>query len=133
MSEPHIAIVGSGPSGFFTAEALLKSDSGARIAMFDRLPTPFGLVRSGVAPDHQHIKQVVRVFDTVAAHPRFSFHGNVEIGRDVSIDRLRERYDAVVLAYGASGGTPAGGRRRSIRGCSAAILPAAGRPAASSP
>jgi ferredoxin/flavodoxin---NADP+ reductase len=106
MSELHVAIVGSGPSGFFAAEALLKSDAGVRIAMFDRLPTPFGLVRSGVAPDHQHIKQVVRVFDTVAAHPRFSFHGNVEIGRDVSIDRLRERYDAVVLAYGASGGTP---------------------------
>jgi ferredoxin/flavodoxin---NADP+ reductase len=105
MSEPAIAIVGSGPSGFFAAEALLKSDVGARVAMFDRLPTPYGLVRSGVAPDHQQIKQVVKVFDTIAINPRFSFHGNVEIGRDISLDWLRSRYDAVVLAYGASGGT----------------------------
>lgn len=105
MSEPHVAIVGSGPSGFFAAEALLKSDVGARIAMFDRLPTPYGLVRSGVAPDHQHIKQVIKVFDAVAANPNFAFHGHVEIGRDVSIEWLRQHYDAVVLAYGASGGT----------------------------
>jgi ferredoxin/flavodoxin---NADP+ reductase len=105
MSEPQIAIVGSGPGGFFTAEALLKSDIGARIAMFDRLPTPYGLVRSGVAPDHQHIKQVVKVFDALAANPRFAFHGHVEIGRDVSIDWLRREYDAVVLAYGASAAT----------------------------
>lgn len=106
MSEFHVAIVGSGPSGFFAAEALLKSDAGARIAMFDRLPTPYGLVRSGVAPDHQHIKQVVKVFDAVAANPHFAFHGHVDIGRDVSIDWLRQHYDAVVIACGASDGTP---------------------------
>jgi ferredoxin/flavodoxin---NADP+ reductase len=105
MFEPEIAIVGSGPSGFFAAEALLKSDIGARVAMFDRLPTPYGLVRSGVAPDHQHIKQVVKVFDAVGANPRFAFFGNVEIGRDIPLDWLRGRYDAVILAYGASGGS----------------------------
>lgn len=106
MSEPHIAIVGSGPSGFFAAEALLKSEVGARIAMFDRLPTPYGLVRSGVAPDHQHIKQVIGIFDKIAGSPNFAFHGHVEIGRDVPIDWLRQHYDAVILACGASGGTP---------------------------
>lgn len=104
MPEFDIAIVGSGPSGFFTAEAIFKSSVGARIAMFDRLPTPYGLVRSGVAPDHQHIKAVVKVFEAIAANPDFVFYGNIEIGRDVSIEWLRRRYDAVVLAYGASGG-----------------------------
>jgi ferredoxin/flavodoxin---NADP+ reductase len=104
MSEPHIAIVGSGPSGFFAAEALLKSDAAAHVDMFDRLPTPYGLVRSGVAPDHQQIKQVVKVFDALARNPRFAFFGNVEVGRDISLDALRSRYDAVILAYGASAG-----------------------------
>jgi ferredoxin/flavodoxin---NADP+ reductase len=108
MLEPEIAIVGSGPSGFFAAEALLKSAAGVRIAMFDRLPTPYGLVRSGVAPDHQHIKQVVKVFDALAANPNFAFLGNVEIGRDITLDWLRGRYDAVILAYGAAGGTSLG-------------------------
>jgi ferredoxin--NADP+ reductase len=106
MLEPEIAIVGSGPSGFFAAESLLKSDVGARVAMFDRLPTPYGLVRSGVAPDHQHIKQVVKVFGALANNPKFAFFGNVEIGRDISLGYLRRRYDAVILAYGASAGTP---------------------------
>jgi ferredoxin--NADP+ reductase len=104
MHQPRIAIVGSGPSGFFAAEALFKSDIGAQIDIFDRLPTPYGLVRSGVAPDHQHIKLVARVFEAVAKNPRFAFFGNVEVGRDVSLDDLRSRYDAVILAYGASVG-----------------------------
>jgi ferredoxin--NADP+ reductase len=105
MSVPEIAIIGSGPSGFFAAEGLLKSDAGARVDMFDRLPTPYGLVRSGVAPDHQHIKQVVKVFDVLANNPKFAFFGNVDVGRDLSLDHLRSRYDAVILAYGASAGT----------------------------
>lgn len=106
MSEPHIAIIGSGPSGFFAAEALLKSDAGVRVDMFDRLPTPYGLVRSGVAPDHQQIKQVVKVFDALASNIKFAFFGNVEVGSNISLDLLRSRYDAIILAYGASAGTP---------------------------
>jgi ferredoxin/flavodoxin---NADP+ reductase len=105
MSEPHIAIIGSGPSGFFAAEALLKSDAGVRVDMFDRLPTPYGLVRSGVAPDHQQIKQVVKVFDALARNTKFAFFGNVNVGSDISLDLLRSRYDAIILAYGASAGT----------------------------
>ena len=104
MSEPQIAIVGSGPSGFFAAEAILKSDAAAHVDMFDRLPTPYGLVRSGVAPDHQQIKQVVKVFDALAKSTKFAFFGNVEVGSDISLDALRSRYDAVILAYGASAG-----------------------------
>lgn len=104
MTGLDVAIVGSGPSGFYAAEALLKSDLELRIHMYDRLPTPFGLVRSGVAPDHQHIKKVVRVFEGIAKNPKFSFFGNVEIGKDVSLDALKSRYDALILAYGASEG-----------------------------
>ena len=106
MSEFEIAIIGSGPSGFFSAEALLKSNACARVDMFDRLPTPYGLVRSGVAPDHQQIKLVVKVFDALAGNPKFGFFGNVEVGGDLPLAWLRDRYDAIVLAYGAFAGTP---------------------------
>jgi ferredoxin/flavodoxin---NADP+ reductase len=111
MRRPEIAIVGGGPGGFFAAEALLKSDAGARVVMFERLPTPYGLVRSGVAPDHQKIKQVVNVFEAIASHTQFEFFGNIEIGPDVELDELRRRYDAVLLTYGASSG-----RRLSVPG-----------------
>jgi len=97
-----VAIVGSGPSGFYVADMLLKSDIRPTVHMFDRLPTPFGLVRSGVAPDHPSIKSVSRVFDQIARHEGFSFFGNVEVGKDMPLDTLRRRYSAVVLAYGAS-------------------------------
>jgi ferredoxin/flavodoxin---NADP+ reductase len=97
-----VAIVGSGPSGFYVADMLLKSNIRPTVHMFDRLPTPFGLVRSGVAPDHPSIKSVSRVFDQIARHEGFSFFGNVEIGKDISLDTLRRHYSAVVLAYGAS-------------------------------
>ena len=70
--------------------------------MFDRLPTPYGLVRSGVAPDHQHIKQVVKVFEALAKDPRLTFVGNIEVGRDIALGDLRSRYDAVILAHGAA-------------------------------
>lgn len=97
----RVAIVGSGPSGFFAAAALLASDRVCDIDLFDRLPTPFGLVRGGVAPDHQKIKSVVRAFTKTAQSPHFRFLGNVEIGRDVPLDALRTAYDQVVLAIGA--------------------------------
>lgn len=98
----HVAIVGSGPSGFYAAEALLKARPDLKVDMFDRLPTPFGLVRGGVAPDHPKIKQVILVYDRIARADRFSYIGNIEVGTHVGVDRLREAYNAVILACGAS-------------------------------
>lgn len=98
----QVAIVGSGPSGFYAAEALLRGRSGIRIDMFDRLPTPFGLVRGGVAPDHPKIKQVSLTYDKIARSPGFAFFGNVEIGPTLTIEQLRGAYHVVVLACGAS-------------------------------
>ena len=98
----HIAIVGSGPAGFYTAEAALKAlGDNVSIDIFDMLPVPFGLIRSGVAPDHQSIKAVSRRYEKVAESDQVAFVGNVAIGRDVTIDELRGLYDAVVLATGA--------------------------------
>lgn len=97
----RVAIIGAGPSGFYAAEALQKAVPGIRIDMLDRLPTPYGLVRGGVAPDHQKIKSVSRVFDRIATAPGFRYIGNVEVGRDITPDELRRHYDAVVYAVGA--------------------------------
>ncbi len=97
----RVAIIGSGPSGFYAAEALQKAVPEMRIDLFDRLPTPYGLVRGGVAPDHPKIKSVTRVFDRIASRAGFRFVGNVEIGRDVTPDELRANYDAVIYAVGA--------------------------------
>jgi ferredoxin--NADP+ reductase len=103
VSEPlRVAVVGSGPAGFYAADALLKSDDPAvEVDLIDRLPTPWGLVRLGVAPDHENIKAVSRAFEKTAARPGFRFLGNVEVGRDVSHAELLERYDAVVYSVGA--------------------------------
>jgi ferredoxin--NADP+ reductase len=100
----HVAVVGSGPSGFYAAAALLKAEPDARVDVLDRLPTPFGLVRGGVAPDHQKIKSVVRAYDKTAAHENFRFFGNVELGVHVTLAELQERYDQVILAVGAPTG-----------------------------
>ena len=100
-SSLRIAIVGAGPSGFYAAEALQKAVPSIRIDLYDRLPTPHGLVRGGVAPDHPKIKSVTRVFDRIASHASFRFVGNVEVGRDVSPAELRAHYDAVLYAFGA--------------------------------
>lgn len=97
----RVAIVGSGPSGFYAAEALFKSSTTVQVDMFDRLPTPFGLVRGGVAPDHQKIKAVTKVYDRIAGHEHFAFFGNVTIGHDLKVEELRQYYDAIVLACGA--------------------------------
>ncbi|MGE5692134.1 MAG: FAD-dependent oxidoreductase [Pseudomonadota bacterium] len=96
-----VAVVGSGPAGFYAAGALLAADPPAEVDLIERLPTPWGLVRLGVAPDHPKIKDVSRAFEKIAARPGFRFLGNVELGRDVSHDELRERYDAVLYAVGA--------------------------------
>ena len=113
----RVAIVGSGPAGFYAAEHLLKRDAssnpgdpgreaeespGIVVDMFDRLPTPFGLVRAGVAPDHPKIKSVIRVYEKTAAREGFQFFGNVDIGADVTVAELEERYHAVVSAYGTA-------------------------------
>jgi ferredoxin--NADP+ reductase len=101
----RVAIVGSGPAGFYAAGHLLKSKSHpdlcVQVDMFDRLPTPWGLVRAGVAPDHPNIKAVSRVYEKTADHPEFRFYGNVELGRDLTHADLTERYHAVVYAVGA--------------------------------
>ena len=97
----RVAIVGSGPSGFYAAEALLKQkDFPVELDMFDRLPTPYGLVRGGVAPDHQKIKGVVAVYERVALTPGFRFFGNVKLGRDLQVADLQARYDQIVYAVG---------------------------------
>jgi ferredoxin/flavodoxin---NADP+ reductase len=98
----QVAIVGSGPSGFYAAEALIRRLPSVQVDMFDRLPTPFGLVRGGVAPDHPKIKQVIAVYEKVAQSPRFQFIGNVSLGRDVTVQELRAAYHAVIIACGAS-------------------------------
>ncbi|KAJ4958720.1 hypothetical protein NE237_025831 [Protea cynaroides] len=97
----RVCIVGSGPAGFYTAEKMLKGHQGAEVDIIDRLPTPFGLVRSGVAPDHQETKIVVNQFSRVALNERCSFFGNVSLGSSVALSELREMYHVVVLAYGA--------------------------------
>lgn len=97
----RVAIIGSGPAGFYAAEALLKrADAVVDVDMFDRLPTPYGLVRGGVAPDHQKIKTVIRVFEHTAARPTFRFLGNVCLGRDVTVEELRRHYHQIVYATG---------------------------------
>lgn len=98
----HIAIVGSGPAGYYTAEAAVKQwGEDARVDIFDKLPVPFGLIRTGVAPDHQSIKAVARRYEKTAIGDTVRFAGNVEIGRDIAIEELTELYDAVILATGA--------------------------------
>ena len=95
----RVAVVGSGPAGFFTSEELLKQE-GFEVDLYDALPTPFGLVRAGVAPDHPKIKTVTRRYEKTAQAPRFRFFGGVELGADVKRNELLERYHAVVYAVG---------------------------------
>jgi ferredoxin--NADP+ reductase len=97
----RVAIVGSGPSGFYAAEALLGAEEEVTIDMFDRLPAPFGLVRYGVAPDHAKIKNVTKKYEKTAENPAFTFFGNVEVGKDLSVEEMRRYYDAVLFASGA--------------------------------
>jgi NADPH-dependent glutamate synthase beta subunit-like oxidoreductase len=101
MATLHVAIIGSGPAGCYLAERLVREAPGCRIDIIDRLPTPYGLVRAGVAPDHQSTKAITRIFDRVLTRDGVAFWGNVEIGRDVALDAVREFYDAVVIATGA--------------------------------
>ncbi len=98
----HFAVVGSGPAGFYTAEALDKAyGEAARIDILDRYPVPYGLIRFGVAPDHQSLKAVSKRYDKVAESAGVDFIGNVTVGRDISVAELLDLYDAVILAIGA--------------------------------
>ena len=104
----HFAIIGSGPSGMYAADALLEGNPGCRIDVYDRLPVPFGLIRYGVAPDHYKTKNTARQFARTLDLPNVRFFGNVEIGRDVTLDELKNSYDAVILAIGAYNDRPLG-------------------------
>ncbi|SVE45352.1 uncharacterized protein METZ01_LOCUS498206, partial [marine metagenome] len=98
----RVAVVGSGPAGFFVAQHLLaKPDFVVTVDLYERLLTPFGLVRFGVAPDHEEIKRVARQFDKVAAKPGFRFFGNVDVGSHVTLDELRGYYHIICFTTGA--------------------------------
>ena len=96
-----IAIVGSGPSGFYAAEALIKSDVKANVDIIERLPSPYGLVRSGVAPDHQKLKQAINLYKTIAGAPDFNLIANVTVGKDISVEELCKTHHAVIFTCGA--------------------------------
>jgi ferredoxin--NADP+ reductase len=115
----EVAIVGAGPAGYFAAQALNNSTNNDRsfaIDMFERLPTPWGLVRSGVAPDHPKIKTVSKVFEKIATGENFRLFANVEIGKDLSVEQLQDRYDAVIIATGTSLGKNLGIVGEDLRG-----------------
>jgi ferredoxin--NADP+ reductase len=98
----RVAVIGAGPAGFYAVDALFKQAGlVSQVDVFNRLPTPFGLVREGVAPDHQSIKTVTRVYDKTADHPNFRFYGNVNFGTDITHDDLKKFYDAIIYAVGA--------------------------------
>ncbi|MFQ5511909.1 MAG: FAD-dependent oxidoreductase [Candidatus Krumholzibacteriia bacterium] len=98
----RVAVIGSGPAGFYAAEALLGAGVVVDVDMYDRLPAPFGLVRYGVAPDHENIKKVIKVYERTAAHAGYAFFGNVRVGEDVTVEELRVHYDAIIFACGAA-------------------------------
>ncbi|NBO36758.1 glutamate synthase subunit beta, partial [bacterium] len=120
MFNYKIAIVGAGPAGYFTAQAFHKAQNEEMtfsIDMIERLPTPWGLVRSGVAPDHPKIKTVSKVFEKIAKEDGFRLFANVELGRDVSLKDLREAYDAVILATGSTTGRKLGIKGENLPNC----------------
>ena len=120
-----VAIVGAGPAGYFAAQALQNLANDARtfeIDMIERLPTPWGLVRSGVAPDHPKIKTVSKVFEKIANHENFRLFANIEVGSDVTIAQLQEKYDAVIIATGSSLGKKLGIPGEDLRGSLSAAV-----------
>ncbi|RZF33803.1 hypothetical protein LSTR_LSTR013691 [Laodelphax striatellus] len=101
VSLPKIAVIGSGPAGFYVTQQILKRSKEARVDVYDRLPVPFGLVRYGVAPDHQDVKNCINQFTKTAKNQNVRFIGNVQLGRDISLEQMKDAYHSVVLAYGA--------------------------------
>ena len=119
MPTYKVAIVGAGPAGYFAAQALnnlADQDRSFAIDMFERLPTPWGLVRSGVAPDHPKIKTVSKVFEKIATEENFRLFANVEIGKDLTVEQLQDRYDAVIIATGSSLGKTLGIPGENLKG-----------------
>ncbi|CAB4634544.1 unannotated protein [freshwater metagenome] len=119
MALYRVAIIGAGPAGYFAAQALNNisvSERSFAIDMFERLPTPWGLVRSGVAPDHPKIKTVSKVFEKIATGGNFRLFANVEIGKDLTVEQLQDRYDAVIIATGSSLGKSLGIPGENLRG-----------------
>lgn len=100
---PRVCIVGGGPAGFYTAQHLIRARQDVEVDIYERLPVPFGLVRFGVAPDHPEVKNVMNTFTQTAKLSRCSFYGNVNVGKDVSVEELQQAYHAIVLSYGAEG------------------------------
>src|SRR3954454_11974770 len=126
MRPYHVAIVGSGPSGYFAAASLLKfadttDGTDVHVDMLEMLPTPWGLVRSGVAPDHPKIKTISAQFEKTATDPRFRFFGNIRVGEHVQAAELDERYDAVIYAVGAQSDRPLGIPGEELPGSVAAV------------
>jgi NADPH-dependent glutamate synthase beta subunit-like oxidoreductase len=116
----RVAIVGSGPSGFYAAEALLESEHTIEVNILERLPVPYGLVRYGVAPDHPRLKDVADTYAAIARHPRFSFIGNASFGKDFTLKELADCYHAVIFATGAATDRKLGIPGEDIQGCHAA-------------
>jgi adrenodoxin-NADP+ reductase len=98
----RVAIIGSGPAGFYTAYRLMNKVQDAVIDMYEQLPVPYGLVRFGVAPDHPEVKNCQNTFEEVALSPRFNYVGNVRVGYDIQLSQLKRHYDAMLFSYGAS-------------------------------
>ena len=96
-----VAIIGSGPAGFYTADALLNGGCDVQVDIIERLPTPYGLIRGGVAPDHQKDKSVTRAYDKSAQQPNVRFFGNVEYGTHIHMDDLKQHYHMVMFSNGA--------------------------------
>src|SRR5918994_664841 len=98
----RVAVIGAGPAGFYATEQILRHEGiAAEVDLFDRLPTPYGLVRGGVAPDHPKIKSVIRVYEKTAAREGFRFFGNVKLGEDISVEELERHYHAIVYSFGS--------------------------------
>ena len=103
MTTPvRVAVVGSGPAGIYASDLLVKSDLDVQIDLFEKMPTPFGLIRYGVAPDHPRIKGIVQSLHNVMEKEEIRFLGNIEVGKDITVEEMREYYDAIIFATGAT-------------------------------
>ncbi|MBS60563.1 MAG: NADP oxidoreductase [Anaerolineaceae bacterium] len=117
----HVAIIGAGPAGFYSADQLFKEfGDRVQVDMYDRLPTPFGLVRYGVAPDHLKIKSVTKLYERIANKPGYRFWGNVEFGKHIDLGDLRKHYNCIIFAYGANGSRRLGIPGENLQGSHAA-------------
>lgn len=104
MSRPlRVAVIGAGPAGIYASDLLMKSDTDVLIDLYERMPAPFGLIRYGVAPDHPRIKGIVTSLHKVLDKPELRLLGNIDIGNEVTVDELREYYDAIIFSTGATG------------------------------